>query len=66
MIWQCIDSDGNISDPFISVGTMNSITYLSECLKKIFLTPFIDKHNRDQVLLWMYLATCHYSNQIIE
>jgi hypothetical protein len=66
MIWQCIDSDGNISDPFISVGTMNSKTYLNECLKKI-LMPFIDKHhNRDQVLLWMDLATCHYSNQVIE
>ena len=60
LIWQALDSLGNISKPSISTSTMNSERYLKDCVKKR-LIPFIN--NRD-VLFWPDMATCHYSASV--
>lgn len=64
LIWQAIDSDGNVSEPFISNGTINGAVYLEECIKKRLL-PFIHKyHSTEDVLFWPDLATAHYANVV--
>jgi len=45
MVWQAIDQNGKVSDPYITEGTLNGSTYLKECLKKRLL-PFIDKYHK--------------------
>jgi transposase len=62
LVWQAIDEEGNLSDAFISEGTMNRDIYLKECIKKI-LIPFINKR---QVLFWPDMATCHYKKVVVE
>lgn len=65
MVWQAIDIDGNVSEPFIFYGTMDAETYLEECLKKRLL-PFIHKHHRpEQVLFWPDMATSHYARSVV-
>ena len=41
-IWQAIDGFGNVSKPYIEVGSLKANGYLEECLRKRFL-PFINK-----------------------
>ena len=66
LAWQAIDEIGNTSEPFISEGTMNSQVYLEECLKKRLL-PFITQHHeKEDILFWPDLATCHYANVVKE
>jgi transposase len=62
MVWQAIDSNGLVSDPFIFEGTMTSEIYLEHCLKKI-LIPFIHKnYPENNVLFWPDLASAHYGD----
>lgn len=56
LIWQAIGEDSNVSEPFISEGTMNGETYFRECIGKRLL-PFIAERN---VLFWLDMATVHY------
>jgi hypothetical protein len=66
MVWQCLDEDGNASQPWVTNKTMNGDRYLEECLKKRLL-PFIKKYHRVQdVCLWMDLAACHYKKEVLE
>jgi hypothetical protein len=61
LVWQAIDEFGNVSEPFVSEGTMSTKVYLEECIKKRLL-PFIDKHHqRENVFFWPDMATCHYA-----
>ena len=61
LIWQAIDEEGNVSEPYISKGTLKSETYFEECIKKR-LIPFITKkHKIEDVLFWPDLASVHYS-----
>lgn len=34
LVWQAIDEFGNVSDAYISEGTMTSQVYLEECIKR--------------------------------
>ena len=43
LIWQALDENGNVSDPFIFQGHISGSIDLEECIKKR-LIPFIDKH----------------------
>ena len=61
LIWQSLDSLGNVSKPYICTSTMNSERYLNDCVKKR-LIPFIN--NRD-VLFWPDMSTCHYSESVV-
>lgn len=64
LIWQAIDENGNVSEPFISEGTINSEVYLKECIQARLL-PFIDKHySRDEVLFWPDMAPAHYAAKV--
>lgn len=66
LVWQAIDELGNVSDPFISTGTITGEVYLNECLKKR-LMPFIQKyHETSDILFWMDMATSHYKGEVIE
>jgi transposase len=61
LVWQAIDQFGNISEPYVHEGCMDSKTYLKECVIDR-LIPFIKKyHNMDSVIFWPDLATIHYA-----
>jgi hypothetical protein len=64
LVWQAIDFDGNVSEPFITTGTINGNIYLEECVKKR-LIPFIEKyHNKEDVIFWPDMATAHYAQAV--
>ena len=66
LVWQCLDELGNVSEPFVSTGTINAEIYLNECLKKRML-PFIQKHHQTaDVVLWMDMATSHYARSVTD
>lgn len=66
LIWQCLDENGNVSEPFVANGTINGKLYLEECLKKKML-PFIQKYHKiDEIILWMDMAPCHYSKEVTD
>lgn len=66
LIWQAMDQLGNVSEPYVCVGTMNSQTYLKECIIKR-LIPFILKYHRlEDVLFWPDLAKIHYAKIVTE
>ena len=64
LIWQAIDQYGNISEPFIKEGYIDTKTYQNNCLNKK-LRSFIDKnHPGKRILFWPDLATIHYSYEV--
>lgn len=64
LIWQALDSDGNVSAPYFHRGTINGNIYKNECLKKR-LIPFIHKHHDvDKILFWPDMATSHYCKEV--
>lgn len=64
LVWQALDEHGNVSDAYISEGTMNKDIYLEECIYARLL-PFIDQHhNRSEVIFWPDLATSHYAKNV--
>ena len=66
LVWQAINENGDVSEPLICEGSLNSQTYLQECVKKGLL-PFIDKHyNCEDILFWPDLGTSHYANSVTE
>jgi len=66
MVWQAMDEFGNVSEPYVSEGTMTGNIYLEECLKKR-LIPFIKAlHDVEDVLFWPDLAPPHYTPEARE
>ena len=64
LIWQAMDENGNISEPFVSEGTISAEVYLKECIQARLL-PFIDKYyDRNQILFWPDMASAHYANKV--
>ena len=64
MIWQAIDEKGNVCKPYITDATLNSETYLRECIKKRLL-PFIHQHHKTRkIFFWPDLASCHYASSV--
>ena len=65
LVWQLLDEYGNVSDPFIKVGTLTAEEYLKECLIKRLL-PFIEKYHRNSnIVFWADMATIHYANIVL-
>lgn len=61
LVWQAIAQDGQVSEPYITSGTINKQVYLEECVKK-HLVPFINKLKQDHdVIFWPDMATSHYA-----
>ena len=55
LIWQAIDEDGYVSEPFVSEGTISAEVYLRECIQARLL-PFIDKYyGRSEILFWPHM-----------
>lgn len=65
MIWLAIDQNGEISSPFITDKTMTGDLYLKECIKKR-LMPFISGYEKNSLLFWPDMATCHYSKKVTD
>ena len=60
LVWQAIDSDGNVSEPYIDRGTITTSVYIK--ILKEHLIPFIEKHHsKDEIIFWPDLASAHYS-----
>lgn len=66
LIWQAIDEIGNVSEPYISEGTMKSPMYLKECLKKRLVPFILQHHKKDDVLFWPDLARIHYADIVTD
>ena len=65
LVWQAVDSRGNVSDACVTDQTMNWKRYLEECLKRRLL-PFIKRYHPGKVVLfWPDLATCHYATEVV-
>lgn len=65
LVWQAISSNGRASPCHISTGTMNGKSYLA-VLKK-YLIPWIRSNFKsEEVIFWPDLATCHYTNDVIQ
>jgi transposase len=61
LVWQAMDELGNLSNPYVTTGTLTGQVYKSECLEKR-LIPFIRKyHSNTSVLFWPDLAPPHYT-----
>jgi hypothetical protein len=61
LIWQAIDEEGHVSDPFISERPINADIYLKECLIDRLIL-FIDNYYKNEdIIFWQDLATCHYA-----
>lgn len=66
LIWQAISQDGQVSEPYITKGTMNKTIYLEECIKKR-LEPFIIKLQQDHdIIFWPDMASSHYSQVVCD
>jgi hypothetical protein len=66
LVWQCMDSEGHVSRPYIQTGTMDANTYKSECLVKRLL-PFINQYHKGRrVLFWPDMAKIHYAKIVKE
>ena len=63
LVWQAIAENGEVSEPFITTGTINQQVYLEECIKKR-LVPFIEKFEDKNVLFWPDLASVHYATAV--
>ena len=65
LIWQAMDENGNVSEPFVSEGTISAEVYLKECIQAQ-LIPFIGKYyDRSEVLFWSDMASAHYADKVI-
>ena len=61
MVWQAIDEQGHVCEPYIINGTIDSGGYIKECLTKRLL-PFVEKyHRKEDVLFWPDLSSVHYA-----
>jgi hypothetical protein len=51
LVWQAIDEFGNVSEPYIKIGTLKADEYRIECLEKRLL-PFIGKYHSNKEVLF--------------
>lgn len=69
MVWQAIAENGDVSEPFITCGTINGDIYLEECINKRFV-PFYQKKMNSlgdrPILFWFDGATAHYKGTVLE
>lgn len=66
LVWQAIAETGEVSEPYITIGTINKEIYLEECIKQR-LVPFInDMRKKYNVLFWPDLASSHYANCVTD
>jgi hypothetical protein len=64
LVWQAMDQNGNVSEPFVKYGTLNAEEYRRECLQNILL-PFLRKHHSlSDCVFWPDLATVHYARDV--
>lgn len=59
LVWQALDQFGNVSEPYICEGTINTAAYLKECIIKRLIPCINNYHKNNLVLLWSDLATVH-------
>ena len=65
LVWQALDEFGKVTIPYVSKGSMNSRIYKDQCFKRRLL-PFIKKNHKNKtIFLWMDMASCHYSKDVL-
>ena len=65
LIWQAMDENGNVLEPFVSEGTISAKVYLKECIQARSL-PFIDKYyDHSEILYWPDMDSAHYADKVI-
>ena len=61
---QAMDQFGNVSEPYVHEGCMDSETYLKQCIMKR-LIPFIKNyHCIENVVFWFNLSMIHYAKKL--
>ena len=67
MLWLAVSPRG-VSKPYFckSGGALKVETYRQECVEKRLMPCIDSKHNREDVLFWPDLASCHYAGQTQE
>ena len=66
LVWQAIAETGEISEPYVTIGTINKEIYLEECIRQR-LVPFINEMRKNfNVLFWPDLASSHYANCVTD
>ena len=64
LVWQAIDSLGNVSEPYVHEGTIDALSY--RYILETYLLPFIDAHhNRQNILFWPDMATSYYAASVL-
>ncbi|KAF2885528.1 hypothetical protein ILUMI_20678 [Ignelater luminosus] len=66
LVWQAIDENGNVSEPYVTNKSLTADIYLKECLKKQLLPFLLKHHNKEEILFWSDLATCRYAKVCLE
>ena len=65
LVWQAIASTGEVSESFITKGTINQEIYRTKCLPK--LIKFIRKLGGvKRVLFWPDMASAHYASSVTD
>ena len=60
LVWQAINQDGVVSEPYVTTQCLNGQIYLNDIIKGPFL-DFVKTHNdQSKILFWPDLATSHY------
>ena len=64
LVWQAMDELGNVCRSYVEKGSLGSVKYLEECLRKRLL-PFIKKYHPNlNVVIWPDMARIHYSTDV--
>ena len=66
LVWQAISQYGQVSEQYITFGTINKQIYLEECIKK-HLVLFINKLKQDHdIIFWPDMASSHYARIVCD
>lgn len=65
MVWQAISEDGDVSEPFITTGTINGDIYLDECINKRLVPFYEKKKGSSPIIFWFDGATAHYKGTVL-
>lgn len=61
LVWQAIAGDGDVSEPLITTGTIDSKIYLEECVNKRLLPFLRKKEGTRPILFWPDLTALFHN-----
>jgi len=66
LVLQEMDENGNVSDPYITEGTINAQISLNECAKKPLISFVREHHKIEYILFWSDMATSDYAKVVTD